>query len=121
MIYGISWTRLLPLPVVVIDLLALLFSRRLWHDTVEMTSRTGQTSHVVAAHLLLWFVGGGTLFYWASYWLEEVLPIRPRWGMSDPSPEDKAVAWMFLRGLLLIALYAFTWSVLRNHAFRAAP
>lgn len=47
------WHQLVPLPGLVLQALVLLGSRRVWTDVIPMTSRSGVTSHVIAARMYL--------------------------------------------------------------------
>ncbi len=100
------WHQLVPLPGLVLQALVLLGSRRVWTDVIPMTSRSGVTSHVIAARMYLLAMALSAAAYWASYSLADAGFVGGR-GMRPPTEAEVGCVVGLLRVGAAITLYAF--------------
>lgn len=112
----LSWW--LPAPGVLVHLLVLLFSHRVWTTVIETSSRSGRSGTAIDAHRYLMFLGFAVGGYVAVGLSGEGSVWRNRIGMSPPTSQEIAVVQVMLRGLCLVALYLSAFALVRSYVFK---
>ncbi len=109
----LPWTW--PLPALVVNGLVLLFSARVWTDTVTVHSRSGDSSTMSVGGRYVVLLCGAAGFYSLICLLPDVLFLGGRVGMRPPTEAEKGCVLAMLRFGLLAVLYGSAWTLLRDY------
>lgn len=96
--------------------MVLLFSTRIWTDTVTVRSRAAESSTLAVGERYLVLLGLAAGAYWVMCLLGDLLFVGARVGMRTPTEAEKGCVVALLRLGLLGVLYASACTMIWDYA-----